>query len=249
MMKLLPLLLAVAVVVHDEQHHMQALAFSATVTSSVTRRTPLSSSLSSASSASASSSASSCRPNANRRHSQSLTFLSVSTSSQRTVQPADQRTTESPLTTSMNTAVTVTTLAMDDTVNDNDTTNNDTNDDEFQKGFMIIGFITLLNASLSPVWHFVFEGAHTPPPLFLNAVVSLTALSGLLMGGPFLDGSVGSGSSALAKTNSNSHAGNDNDNNTQTQTQWSAQSWRGGMELGLWKGLGTYQYHSYQYQS
>lgn len=94
-------------------------------------------------------------------------------------------------------------------------------DEEYKKGFATIGFITLLNASLAPVWHVVFEG-NGPPPLFLNAVVSVIALMGLLAGGPFLDKSVDSMSS-LAESGAE---------------KWSAKSFRGGMELGFWKGLG-----------
>lgn len=104
--------------------------------------------------------------------------------------------------------------------------NNNNNDAEFQKGFAIIAFITLLNASLAPVWHVVFQG-NGPPPLFLNAIVSLTALGGLLVGGTFLDASVDS-MSALA------------DGDDEETEKWAWKSWRGGMELGLWKGLGMY---------
>lgn len=95
--------------------------------------------------------------------------------------------------------------------------------DEFKKGFAIIALITLFNASLSPVWHAVYEG-NGPPPLFLNAVVSITAFLGLVVGAPLLDGSVES-TSALKDTSE--------------EEKWSAKSFRGGMELGLWKGLGT----------
>ena len=80
--------------------------------------------------------------------------------------------------------------------------------------------------------HVAFQGAMPPPPLFLNAVVSLTAAAALLAGGPFLESSVDQTSSGLASGSSSS----DNEINT----NWSAQSWRGGTELGLWKGLGTY---------
>jgi hypothetical protein len=95
-------------------------------------------------------------------------------------------------------------------------------EEEYLKGFATIGFITLLNASLAPVWHFVFEGASTPPPLFLNAVVSVVALLGLLVGGRALDATIGT-SGALAE---------------QGEQAWSKKSFRGGMELGVWKGLG-----------
>jgi hypothetical protein len=57
----------------------------------------------------------------------------------------------------------------------------------------------------------------------LNAVVSIVAFGGLLAGGPFLDKSVES-TSALAETSE--------------ESKWGMQSFRGGMELGLWKGLG-----------
>ncbi|KAL3935512.1 MAG: hypothetical protein SGBAC_008985 [Bacillariaceae sp.] len=99
----------------------------------------------------------------------------------------------------------------------------DGSDDEYKKGVAIIGFITLLNASLAPVWHTVFSGGNGPPPLFLNAIVSVVALIGLLAGGSLLDSSVES-SSALADS---------------SEQKWSKKSFRGGMELGLWKGLGT----------
>jgi drug/metabolite transporter (DMT)-like permease len=96
-------------------------------------------------------------------------------------------------------------------------------DEEYKKGIATIGFICLLNASLAPVWHTVFASGNGPPPLFLNAVVSIVAFGGLLAGGPFLDKSVES-TSALAES---------------SVEKWGMKSFRGGMELGLWKGLGT----------
>lgn len=92
---------------------------------------------------------------------------------------------------------------------------------DFIKGFATIGFITVLNASLAPAWHAVYDSTVAPPPLFLNAAVGLVALLGLLVGGPWLD-----------------DAG-DAQNFPNRQT-WNAQSWKGGLELGFWKGLGTY---------
>jgi hypothetical protein len=96
-------------------------------------------------------------------------------------------------------------------------------DDEYKKGILTIAFICLLNSSLAPVWHIVFAGENGPPPLLLNAVVSIVALLGLLVGGSFLDSSRES-SSALAES---------------TEEKWQWKSFRGGMELGVWKGLGT----------
>lgn len=98
-------------------------------------------------------------------------------------------------------------------------------DAEYKKGISIIAFITLLNASLAPVWHTVFAGGNGPPPLFLNAIVSLVALCGLLAGGSLLDSSIET-ASALAESDDDAE-------------KWSRNSFRGGMELGLWKGLGT----------
>lgn len=102
----------------------------------------------------------------------------------------------------------------------------DTSSDEYQQGFTIIAFITLLNASLAPVWHTVFADGG-PPPLFLNAVVSVVALIGLLTLGPLLDRNVDS-MTALAENN---------------EEKWSLKSFRGGMELGVWKGLGKLLCH------
>ena len=102
----------------------------------------------------------------------------------------------------------------------------DTSSDEYQQGFTIISFITLLNASLAPVWHTVFADGG-PPPLFLNAVVSVVALIGLLTLGPLLDRNVDS-MAALAENN---------------EEKWSLKSFRGGMELGVWKGLGTLSWY------
>jgi drug/metabolite transporter (DMT)-like permease len=99
----------------------------------------------------------------------------------------------------------------------------DTNSEEYKQGFAIIAFITLLNASLAPVWHTVFANGG-PPPLFLNAIVSVVAFVGLLVLGPLLDRSVDSMSS-LAVSN---------------EEKWGFKSFRGGMELGFWKGLGKY---------
>ena len=58
-------------------------------------------------------------------------------------------------------------------------------------------------------------------------MVSIVALVGLLVGAPILDQNLDKGSSALADTNDEGE-------------KWSFQSFRGGMELGFWKGLGTF---------
>ena len=92
---------------------------------------------------------------------------------------------------------------------------------DYTKGFLIIGFITFLNASCNPLWHAAFaEGG--PPPLLMNAAVSVTAICGLLTGGPFLDSSMGS---------IEGMAGSDQ--------PFEMRGLLGGMELGFWKFLGT----------
>ena len=82
--------------------------------------------------------------------------------------------------------------------------------------FIALGFVGVLLLSNPP------EGGTGPPPLLLNAIVSITALVGLLVGGSFLDSSVES-TTALAES---------------TDEKWSLKSFRGGIELGFWKGLG-----------
>jgi drug/metabolite transporter (DMT)-like permease len=96
-------------------------------------------------------------------------------------------------------------------------------DSEYSKGFAIIGFITFLNASTNPLWHAAFAG-NGPPPLLLNAAVSVVALAGLLIGGPLLDKSVGTMKDLAVSTESEDF-------------NW--QYLFGGMELGFWKFLGT----------
>ena len=97
-------------------------------------------------------------------------------------------------------------------------------DSEFLKGFGIIALITLFNASLSPVWHQVYLG-NGPPPLFLNAAVSIVAFLGLITGAPLLESSGLDKNSALKQEDG-------------SVEKWSKESFRGGIELGLWKGLG-----------
>ena len=59
--------------------------------------------------------------------------------------------------------------------------------DEYRRGLATVGFITLLFASNSPCLRLAFTGVeHVPPPLLVNAVASVTALSSLLIGAPLL---------------------------------------------------------------
>jgi drug/metabolite transporter (DMT)-like permease len=98
--------------------------------------------------------------------------------------------------------------------------------DEYTRGILIIGFITLLNASCNPLWHAAFSNGSGPPPLLLNAGVSIVAWLGLIAGGPLLD--------KKTPTMSQLAVSSSEDTNT-----FSWQNLRGGMELGFWKFLGT----------
>jgi len=103
-------------------------------------------------------------------------------------------------------------------------------DDEYRRGFLIISFITFLNASTNPAWHAAFGGEGAVSPLLLNALVSVTALAGLVAGGPLLD------SSTPTMSNLAQGSGEDNAEDAKAQTLTNL---RGGAELGIWKFLGT----------
>ena len=95
---------------------------------------------------------------------------------------------------------------------------------EYQRGLATVAFITLLFASNSPTLRCAFTTEHPPPVLLLNAVASCTALSGLLVGGPLLSSATELPSTLGAQTRLD---------------EFDATSLRGGIELGLWKTLGT----------
>ena len=147
-------------------------------------------------------------------------------------------------------------------------------DAEYRRGLLTIGFITLLFSSMSPALHAALADTsgiagsghgHAPPPvLLLNAVVSVVALCGLVVGGPFLEAStplprslvenrrerngdntdtdgsdadVNEGNTSAA---SSSDVDDDDDENVSLlnlpKLPLEAQA---GLELGLWKMLGT----------
>jgi drug/metabolite transporter (DMT)-like permease len=112
--------------------------------------------------------------------------------------------------------------------------NGGTQNAEYQRGLVTIGFITLLFASNSPVLHAAFSSttdlgnggaSAVPPVLLLNAAVSVVALVGLLLGGDSLESNTPL-PSALQKTQ-------------RTPQEEHALALQGGTELGLWKFLGT----------
>lgn len=95
---------------------------------------------------------------------------------------------------------------------------------EYQRGLVTVAFITLLFASNSPALRSTFTAVeHAPPVLLLNAVASIAALSGLLVGGPLLT-AVTELPSAL---------------DADATDAVDERSIRAGLELGFWKYLGT----------
>jgi len=95
-------------------------------------------------------------------------------------------------------------------------------DNDYKRGLITIGFITFLFATNSPVLHWAFTSGENPPPVLLvNAAVSVVALVGLLLGGDTLEDT---GRLPV---------------DGQTTTSGSNTGWLGGLELGIWKFLGT----------
>jgi drug/metabolite transporter (DMT)-like permease len=103
------------------------------------------------------------------------------------------------------------------------------NDEEYRRGLFTIGFITLLFSSNSPALHAAFSNPSfaAPPVLLLNAAVSAVALVGLLFGGSLLESTTPLPSSFVQ----NQQEGQKQDN--------SMLKLQAGLELGLWKFLGT----------
>ena len=106
---------------------------------------------------------------------------------------------------------------------------------EYRRGLATIGLITLVFASMSPVMHAALaapEGgtAMAPPVLLLNAAVSVIALFGLVVGGPVLQ----------AKTELPISFQLNREKLEQTKSDDGLDlAARAGLELGLWKFLGT----------
>ena len=93
---------------------------------------------------------------------------------------------------------------------------------EYKRGLLTIVCITFLFSSNSPAIHAAFSGSDPPPVLLLNAAVSCVALVGLLLGGESLESNTPLPSTLdRSKENEESLA------------------FQGGIELGLWKMLGT----------
>mmetsp|Transcript_14612 Transcript_14612/g.20654 ORF Transcript_14612/g.20654 Transcript_14612/m.20654 type:complete len:496 (+) Transcript_14612:121-1608(+) len=107
----------------------------------------------------------------------------------------------------------------------------DSNTAEYRRGLLTIGFITLLFSSNSPALHAAFSNPSftAPPVLLVNAAVSAVALVGLLFGGSLLESTTPLPSSFVQNRQKE---GQQKQNNSMLQLQ-------AGLELGLWKFLGT----------
>ena len=123
-----------------------------------------------------------------------------------------------------------------DTVAATTTTNFDSGK-EYRRGLATIGVITLVFASMSPVMHAALatpEGGGTamaPPVLLLNAAVSVIALFGLVVGGPVLQANTELPISLQLNQERLEQTKSDDDGLDLMA--------RAGLELGLWKFLGT----------
>ena len=115
------------------------------------------------------------------------------------------------------------------------TTNNFDSGKEYRRGLATIGLITLVFASMSPVMHAALatpEGgtAMAPPVLLLNAAVSVIALFGLVVGGPVLQANTELPISLQLNQEKLKQTKSDDGLDLAA---------RAGLELGLWKFLGT----------
>eukprot|EP00542_Grammatophora_oceanica_P006064 CAMPEP_0194061140 /NCGR_PEP_ID=MMETSP0009_2-20130614/73763_1 /TAXON_ID=210454 /ORGANISM="Grammatophora oceanica, Strain CCMP 410" /LENGTH=476 /DNA_ID=CAMNT_0038712341 /DNA_START=14 /DNA_END=1444 /DNA_ORIENTATION=- len=114
--------------------------------------------------------------------------------------------------------------------------------DEYKRGLITITLITFLFASNSPVIHAALTSSTGssdvgPPPVFLlNAAISAVALVGLLFGGSTLESSTPLPSTLRERSSSTSSSSSDDDGSGILNVD---ESVRAGVELGLWKFLGT----------
>lgn len=110
----------------------------------------------------------------------------------------------------------------------------------YQQGLVVIGIITLLFASNSPALHMVFVNSTIPPPVFLlNAACSLVAMISMLGAGPLLDNAVDKPSLLEIERKQDGGGNNNLDKITRLFVGDQSQTLQAGMELGLWKFLGT----------
>ena len=104
----------------------------------------------------------------------------------------------------------------------------------YRAGLITIGFITLLFASNSPILRSAWESTSSAPPvLLINAAVSVVGLVGVIASSPFLNQIVNDPS---AQGNTSKDA---NNNGNDLAARIIGSSAIAGVELGLWKFLGT----------
>eukprot|EP00984_Skeletonema_dohrnii_P036684 scaffold37918_cov133-Skeletonema_dohrnii-CCMP3373.AAC.1 len=104
----------------------------------------------------------------------------------------------------------------------------------YRAGLITIGFITLLFASNSPILRSAWESTTSAPPvLLINAAVSVVGLVGVIASSPFLNQIVNDPS---AQGNTSKDA---NNNGNDLAARIIGSSAIAGVELGLWKFLGT----------
>lgn len=138
------------------------------------------------------------------------------------------------------------TIANDDDV----TTPRENVEDAYKRGLLTIGFITLLFASNSPAVHSAFRlTTSTPPVLLINALVTVVGLLGVVALSPFLgkiipDPSSDNNAKKLdgGSVDTLAEKANDITNNVSFNnilTRIVGPSTIAGVELGLWKTLGT----------
>lgn len=99
---------------------------------------------------------------------------------------------------------------------------------EYRRGLATIGFCTLVFASMSPAMHAALAGSTAPPVLLLNAAVSVLALLGLTLIGPLLEQIIPKPSTLQ-----------ENQAESDTPGSLLGTTTKAGLELGLWKFLGT----------
>lgn len=119
---------------------------------------------------------------------------------------------------------------------------------DYRRGLLTIGFCTLVFASMTPVMHAALDGAQAPPVLLLNAAVSVIAYLFLGLAGPLLEQMIPLPSSLVGPEKQvatitpavmKSAFSKDWFGSQTTTTTTSSTALRAGLELGLWKFLGT----------
>jgi drug/metabolite transporter (DMT)-like permease len=111
---------------------------------------------------------------------------------------------------------------------------------EYRRGLAIIGFITLMFSSNSPVLHAAFINSSNPPSvLLLNAATSTIALVGLVTFGPLLNSIIPLPSTLKQNRDKQQQVTGERDMGENSSNDSLKQVVIAGTELGFWKTLGT----------